>query len=78
MNVSVVLIDRLISLCLSLSLSLSLSIYLLLSWIDTVAQVVERPLCGRKVMGSILDRIIPKTFKMVLGALLLGAQHYES
>ena len=37
--------------------------------------VVERPLCDREVAGSIPILIIPKTVKMVLAALLLGAQH---
>ena len=37
--------------------------------------VVERLLCDREVVGSIRGRVIPKTSKMVLAALLLGAQH---
>ena len=37
--------------------------------------VVERPLCDRKFAGSNIGRIIPKTLKMVLAALSLGAQH---
>ena len=37
--------------------------------------VVERPLCDREVLGSIPGRIIPKTLKMVLAALSLGAQY---
>ena len=37
--------------------------------------VVERPLCEREVAGSIPGRVIPKTLKMVLAALSLGAQH---
>ena len=37
--------------------------------------VVERPLCDREVVGSIPGRVIPKTLKMVLAALSLGAQH---
>ena len=37
--------------------------------------VVERPLCDREVAGSIPGRVIPKTLKMVLAALSLGAQH---
>ena len=41
----------------------------------TVAQLVERLLCDRVVVGSIPSRVIPKTLKMVLAALLLGAQH---
>ena len=36
--------------------------------------VVERLLCDREVVGSIPGRVIPKTLKMVLAALLLGAQ----
>ena len=36
---------------------------------------VERPLCDREVAGSIPGRVIPKTLKMVLAALSLGAQH---
>ena len=37
--------------------------------------VVERPLCDREVAGLIPGRVIPKTLKMVLAALSLGAQH---
>ena len=37
--------------------------------------VVELPLCDREVAGSIPGRVIPKTLKMVLAALSLGAQH---
>ena len=37
--------------------------------------VVESPLCDREVAGSIPCRVIPKTLKMVLAALSLGAQH---
>ena len=37
--------------------------------------VVERPLCDREVAGSIPGRVIPKTLKMVLAALSLGALH---
>ena len=37
--------------------------------------VVERPLCDREVVGSIPGWVIPKTLKMVLAALSLGAQH---
>ena len=37
--------------------------------------VVERPLCDREVAGSIPRQVIPKTLKMVLAALSLGAQH---
>ena len=37
--------------------------------------VVERPLCDREVAGSIPVRVTPKTLKMVLAALSLGAQH---
>ena len=37
--------------------------------------VVERPLCDREVAGSIPGWVIPKTLKMGLAALLLGAQH---
>ena len=37
--------------------------------------VVKRPLCDREVAGSIPGRVIPKTLKMVLAALSLGAQH---
>ena len=35
--------------------------------------VVERPLCDREVAGSIPGWVIPKTLKMVLAALSLGA-----
>ena len=41
----------------------------------TVAQLVECPLCDLKVVGSIPNRVIPKTLKMVVAALSLGAQH---
>ena len=37
--------------------------------------VVEPPLCDREVAGSIPGQVIPKTLKMVLAALSLGAQH---
>ena len=37
--------------------------------------VVEHPLCDQEVVGSIPGRVIPKTLKMVLTALSLGAQH---
>ena len=37
--------------------------------------VVERPLCDREVAGSIPGWVIPRTLKMVLAALSLGAQH---
>ena len=37
--------------------------------------MVERPLCDWEVAGSIPRRVIPKTLKMVLAALYLGAQH---
>ena len=40
--------------------------------------MVERQLCDREVVGSIPDRVIPKTLKTVLAALSLGAQHLES
>ena len=42
-----------------------------------VAQVVEHPL-QEKVVGSTLDRAIPKAFKMVPVATLLSAQHYKA
>ena len=37
--------------------------------------VVECPLCDQEVAGSISGWVIPKTLKMVLAALSLGAQH---
>ena len=37
--------------------------------------VVERPFYDREFAGSIPCQVIPKTLKMVLAALLLGAQH---
>ena len=40
--------------------------------------LVERPPCDREVAGSIHSRVIPKTYKMVLAALSLGAQRYKS
>ena len=39
---------------------------------DTVAQLVEHPLCDWEVLGSISVIVIPKTSKMVLAALSLG------
>ena len=42
-----------------------------------MAQLVERPLCDREVADSNPGRVIPKTFKMVLAALSLGAQQLE-
>ena len=44
----------------------------------TMARLVERPLCNREVASTIPSRVIPKTLKMVLAALSLGVQHYES
>ena len=41
----------------------------------TVAPLVEHLLCDWDVAGSIPSGIIQKTLKMVLAALLLGAQH---
>ena len=43
-----------------------------------IAQVVERPLREREVVGSKPGRAIPKTLKMVPVATLLGAQHYKA
>ena len=40
--------------------------------------VLECLFCDREVAGSIPSRVIPKTLKMVLAALSLGAQHLES
>ena len=40
-----------------------------------MAQLVECLLCDQEVAGSIPGRVIPKTLKMVLAAVLLGAQH---
>ena len=37
--------------------------------------VVECPHCDQEVQGSIPGCVIPKTLKMVLAALSLGAQH---
>ena len=45
---------------------------------ESTGTVVECPLCDREVAGSIPGRVIPKTLKMVLAALSLGAQHSES
>ena len=44
-----------------------------------MAQLLERPACVREVVGSIPGRMIPKTFKMVLAALLfvLGIEKAE-
>ena len=43
-----------------------------------IAQVVERPLREREVVGSKPGRAIPKALKMVPVATLLGAQHYKA
>ena len=40
--------------------------------------MLERPLCDRRVAGSIPGRVIPKTLKTVPAALSLGTQHQES
>ena len=50
-------------------------IYRLLPLYRHNGSVVERPLCDEEVAGSIPGRVIPKTLKMVLAALSLGAQH---
>ena len=43
-----------------------------------VAELLERVLCVREVVGSDSGRVIPKTFKIVQAALSLGVQHLES
>ena len=43
--------------------------------IGIAGSVVERPLCDQEVAGSIPGWVIPKTLKMELAALTLGAQH---
>ena len=43
-----------------------------------IAQMVERPLREREVVGSIPGRAIPKALKMVPVATLLGAQYYKA
>ena len=43
-----------------------------------MAELVERPLCDWEVAGSIPGRVLPKSLKLVLAALLLGAQHEEN
>ena len=43
-----------------------------------MAQLVEHSLCEGEFAGWIPSRVIPKTLKMVLAALSLGAQHQES
>ena len=43
-----------------------------------IAQMVERPLREREVVGSNPGRAIPKALKMVPVATLLGAQHYKA
>ena len=40
--------------------------------------VVEHPFRDREVVGSNPGRTIPKAFKMVPVATLLGAQHYKA
>ena len=48
-----------------------------ISQTGTVAQLVNHLLSDCEVVGSIPSQVIPKTLKMVLAALLLGAQHQE-
>ena len=43
-----------------------------------IAQMVERLLREREVLGSIPGRAISKALKMVPVATLLGAQHYKA
>ena len=50
---------------------------MLVMWVP-IAQIVERPLQKREVVGSIPGRAIPKELKMVPVATLLGAQHYKA
>ena len=45
---------------------------------DTEAQLVERLLCDRKIVGLIPGGVIPKALKLVLAAISHGAQHYGS
>ena len=40
--------------------------------IGAVVQLLERSVCVREVIGSITGRVIPKTLKMVLAALLFA------
>ena len=47
-------------------------------YIDREAQLVERLLCDRKVVGLVPGGVIPKALKMVLAATSHGAQHYGS
>ena len=42
------------------------------------AQVEEHPLWDLEVVGSISGRAIPKAFKMVPVATLLGGHHYKA
>ena len=57
--------------------TLHLRLYRLVTPVPT-AQVVERLLREREVAGSKSGRAIPKAFKMVPVATLLGAQHYKA
>ena len=43
-----------------------------------IAQMVKRPLREREVEDSTPGRAIPKAFKLVPVATLLGAQHYKA
>ena len=43
-----------------------------------IAQMVERPLREREVVGSIPVRAIPEALKMVSVATLLSAHHYKA
>ena len=40
-------------------------------------QIIRNKLNAPRDRGSILDRVIPKTQKMLLDAALLNAQHYK-
>ena len=50
---------------------------LILVWTGTVSKCLERSLYDRKVVGSILGRVIQNTFKMILAA-WLDTQHKEN
>ena len=40
-----------------------------------MAQLIERPISGQEVAGSIPGRVIPKTLELVLVSLSVGTQH---
>ena len=52
--------------------------YTIIQLLVKICTVVECPFCDREVLGSNTDPVLPKTVKMAVAALSIGAQHYES